>query len=177
MVLLVLIWLPGLIVLSFFASLQLFLEPCVGRWVLRTCFGVSFLELLILFEQWAGHRLLNETVTGPHVRANRPILIPSVPVSGAIEISHGCQFISSFVRALAKLPGVIGGFLPCVVGSHMSRSGHLGRNQCSHGLTSKPLESCHHQCLEAFCGFLGVLKDQLRSFWMALCCSDTATLF
>ena len=26
-------------------------------------FGVSFLELLILFEQWAGHRLLSEKVT------------------------------------------------------------------------------------------------------------------
>ena len=25
-------------------------------------FGVSFLELLILFEQWAGHRLLSEKV-------------------------------------------------------------------------------------------------------------------
>ena len=37
-------------------------------------FGVSFLELLILFEQWAGHWLLSEKVTGPHVRANRPIL-------------------------------------------------------------------------------------------------------
>ena len=35
-------------------------------------FGVSFLELLILFEQWAGHRLLSEKVTRPHVRSNRP---------------------------------------------------------------------------------------------------------
>ena len=26
-------------------------------------FGISFLELLILFEQWAGHRLLSENVT------------------------------------------------------------------------------------------------------------------
>ena len=26
-------------------------------------FGISFLELLILFEQWAGHRLLSEKVT------------------------------------------------------------------------------------------------------------------
>ena len=38
-------------------------------------FGISFLELLILFEQWAGHRLLSEKVTRPHVRANRPILL------------------------------------------------------------------------------------------------------
>ena len=32
-------------------------------------FGVSFLELLILFEQWAGHRLLSEKVTRPRVGA------------------------------------------------------------------------------------------------------------
>ena len=56
-------------------------------------FGISFLELLILFEQWAGHRLLGEKVSRPHARANRPILIPSVPVSKGIEIRHGCQFI------------------------------------------------------------------------------------
>ncbi len=40
-------------------------------------FGVSFWELLILFEQWAGHRLLSEKMTRPHVRADRPILIRS----------------------------------------------------------------------------------------------------
>ena len=32
-------------------------------------FGISFLELLILFEQWADHRLLSEKVTRPRVRA------------------------------------------------------------------------------------------------------------
>ena len=37
----------------------------------------------------------------------------------------------------------------------MSRSRHLGWNQCSHGLTSRPLESCHHQCLQAVCLVLG----------------------
>ena len=84
-------------------------------------FGVSFMELLILFEQWAGHRLLSEKVTRSHARANRPTLIPSVPVSDGIEIRHGCRFISSLVRALAKLPGGIGRFLPCELGSHMSR--------------------------------------------------------
>ena len=105
-----------------------------------------FWNFLSFFEQWAGHLLLSEKVTRPHVRANRPILIPSVPVSEGIEIRRGCQFISSLVRALAKLPGGIGGFLPCKIGSQMSRLRHLERNQCSHGLTSRPLESCHHQC-------------------------------
>ena len=69
-------------------------------------FGVSFLELLILFEQRAGHRLLSEKG----------------------------------------------------IGSHMSRLRHLGWNQCSHGLTSRPLESCHHQCHSAVCGVPGYPK-------------------
>ena len=118
-------------------------------------FGISFLELLILFEQWAGHRLLSEKVTRPHSRAGRPILIPSVPVSEGIEIRHGCQFVSSLVRALSKLPGGIGRFLPCSLVSHMSRLRQLGWNQCSHGLSSRPFESCHHQCLKAVCHVLG----------------------
>ena len=72
-----------------------------------------------------------------------------------MEIRHGCQFISSLVRALGKLPGGLGRFLPCQVGTHLSRLRHLGWNQCSHGLTSRPLESCHHRCLSAVCGVLG----------------------
>ena len=120
--------------------------------------GISFLELLILFEQWAGHRLLGEKVTRPHVRAGRPISVSSVPVSDGIAIRHGCQFISSLVRALGKLPGGLGRFLPCQVGTHLSRLRHLGWNQCSHGLTSRPLESCHHLCLSAVCGLLGYPK-------------------
>ena len=116
------------------------------------------MELLILFEQWAGHRLLIEKVTRPHVGAHRPILIPSVPVSEGIEIRNGCQFLSSLIRALSKLSGGLGRFLPCNLGSHMSRLRHLGWNQCSHGLSSRPLESCHHQCLEAVCGVLGYPK-------------------
>ena len=55
-------------------------------------FGISYLEVLILFEQWAGHRLLSEKVTRPHVRAHRPISISSVPVSEGIEIRQGCRF-------------------------------------------------------------------------------------
>ena len=121
-------------------------------------FGISFLELLILFEQWAGHRLLSEKVTRPHVRAGRPISLPSVPVSEGIEIRHGCQFLSSLIRALGKLPGGLGRFLPCNLGTHLSRLRHVGWNQCSHGLDSRPLESCHHQCLKALCGVLGYPK-------------------
>ena len=64
----------------------------------------------------------------------------------------------SLVRALAKLPGGLGRFLPCELGSHMSRLRHLGWNQCSHGLSSRPLESYHHLCLKAVCEVLGYPK-------------------
>ena len=121
-------------------------------------FGVSFLELLILFEHWAGHRLLGEKVTRFHFRSGRTISVFSVPVSERMEIRHGCQFIYSLVRALGKLPGGLDRFLPCQVGTHLSRLRHLGWSQCSHGLTSRPLESCHHRCLSAVRGVLGCPK-------------------
>ena len=59
--------------------------------------------------------------------------------------------MSGLVRTLGKLLGGIGRFLPCSVGGHLSRLGHLGWGQCSHGLTSRPLESCHRNCLQAAC--------------------------
>ena len=79
-------------------------------------------------------------------------MILSVPVSEGLEIRHGCQCISSLVRALAELPGGLGRFLLSWVGSHISRLRHLGWNQCSHGWTTRPLESCHHQCFQAVWG-------------------------
>ena len=162
----------GRTVLAFCVSLPLAWELCTGQDMGQ--FGVSF------FEQWAGYRLLSEKVTWPHVRADRPILIPSVPVSEGIEIRHGCQFISSLVRALAKLLGGVGRFLPSGVVSHTSRLRHLGWNQCSHGLTSRPLESCHHQCLKAACGVLGYPKgsasELLDGTWKLRHCTTLFTM-
>ena len=105
-VLLVLILLPELTVLAFSANLLLSLEPCIGRWVLRTwaIWEFLFLELLIVFEQWAGHRLLSEKVTRPHVRANRPILFPSVPVSEELKFD---MVVSSSVVWLERWPSCL----------------------------------------------------------------------
>ena len=61
--------------------------------------GFPFLEVLILFEQWAGHRSLSEKVTRPHVRA---ISIPSMPVSDGIELRH--MGVSSLVVWLRLWP-------------------------------------------------------------------------
>ena len=134
------------------------------------------MELLILSEQWAGHRLLSERVTRPHVRAGRSILIPSVPVSEGIEIRHGCQFPSSLVRALAKLPGGLGRFLPCSLGSHMSRLRHLGWSVLM-GFRLDHENPVIISALRLYVGFWGIPKDQLRRFWMALLSSDIVPLF
>ena len=84
------------------------------------------MELLILFEQWAGspgclvRRLLD-------LMFDLVVLFGfSVPVSEGLEIRHGCQFLSSLVRALGKLLVDWVGFLPCQVGTHLSRLRHLG---------------------------------------------------
>ena len=89
------------------------------------------------------------------------------------EVSRDVSLLSVWLERWASfLAGLIGRFLPCRVGSHMSRLRHLGWEHCSHGLTSRPLESCQHQCLKAACGILMV---QLRSFWMERSSSATTT--
>ena len=57
-------------------------------------FGISFLELLDPFRAmgWSPGCTVKRLL-GLMLRAGRPILLPSVPVSEGIEIRHGCQFI------------------------------------------------------------------------------------
>ena len=116
------------------------------------------MEILLLFEQWAGHRLLTEKVTRPHVRPNRPILIPSVPVSEGIEIGHGCQLLSSLFELWPKLPGDIGTFLPPWGWLSYVQVKASWMESVFSWFVLKTLESCHHQCLKAVCGVLGYPK-------------------
>ena len=61
----------------------------------------------------------------------------------------------------------------------MSRLRRLGWNQCSHGLSSRPLESDHHQCLSAVCGVLGYPKgsagELLDGSLKLQCCTTVFT--
>ena len=50
--------------------------------------------------------------------------------------------------------GTLVGFCYVLLVGNFSRLRHLGWSQCSHGLTSRSLECCHHQCLKAVCGLL-----------------------
>ena len=95
--------------------------------------------------------------------------ISSLPVPEGIEIRQGCRFISSLVMALGKLPSGLGRFLRCSVGSIMSRRGHLGWEQCSHCLASRPLQKLsspvpqgapllHHSLLQTFSSLVNVRR-------------------
>ena len=49
-------------------------------------YGVSYLELLVLFEHWVGHRLLPEKTVPVKYRADRSVSIGSSPISEGVQI-------------------------------------------------------------------------------------------
>ena len=100
-------------------------------------FGVSFQEILILLENWMGHRLLTEKTVPVGNRPGRCIQIGTSPVFDGVQIRVGCQFVGSMFRSLSKLPGGLGRFIPGSLGPHLSRLRHPGWLQCSHGLTCR----------------------------------------
>ena len=73
-------------------------------------------------------------------------------VTERIEILLRCPFVGSLVRASNQLPGGTAWFLPCTGGKRVSRLRHLGWEQCSRGIASRPLLSCHPHDLKEVCG-------------------------
>ena len=73
-------------------------------------FGISFWGIFSFSSNGLVIGCSVTKVTRLHGRANRPIF-DSLCVSEGIEIRHGCQFVSSMVRALSKLPGGMGGLV------------------------------------------------------------------
>ena len=103
--------------------------------------GVSYVELLILYELWAGERLSLEKACPRYLRPGRPISVSAVPFGPGIDIWRFCRFIGAMMRSLCMLPGGLGGFVPCSVGANHCRLHHIGWEKCGHGLTSRPRES------------------------------------
>ena len=89
--------------------------------------GVSYVELLILYELWAGERLSLEEAHPRYLRPGRPISVSAVPFGPGIDIWRSCRFhwgndeVGLFVFHLV----VLDSFVPC---------------SCGHGLTSRPRE-------------------------------------
>ena len=103
--------------------------------------GVSFLELLILFESWAGERLVLEKAVPSGRRAGRSISVSAVPVGPGIEMWRPCRFLGCILRFWAGLPGGLCRFLPCCIGAHHCRLRHVGWEKCGHCLTYRPRET------------------------------------
>ena len=105
--------------------------------------GISYVELLILHELWAGERLSLEKATLGYLRRGRPISVSAVPFGPGIDIWRSCRFIGALMRSLCLLPGGLGRFVPFSVGANHCRLRHIGWEKCGHGLTSRPRESTH----------------------------------
>ena len=108
--------------------------------------GVSYLELLILCERWAGERLVLEKallVGRRAVRAGRPISVSAVPFGQGIEIWRCMLWF------LTGLPGRLARFLPCGIGVDLCRLRHVGWEKCGHGLTSRRRETSDPDFLDS----------------------------
>ena len=103
--------------------------------------SVSFVELLILYEQWAGERLRLEIAIPRYRRVGRPISVSAVPFGPGIDIWRSCRFLGAIFRALRLLPGGLGRFLPGGIGASHGRLRHIGWDKCCHGLPSRPRET------------------------------------
>ena len=76
--------------------------------------GVSYVELLILYELWAGERLSLEKAQPRYLRPARPISVSAVPFGPGIDIWRSCRFIGALMRSLCLLPGGLARFIPCL---------------------------------------------------------------
>ena len=70
--------------------------------------GISYVELLILFELGAGERLSLEKAHPRYLRPGRPISVSAVPFGPGIDIWRSCRFIGAMLRSLCLLPGGLG---------------------------------------------------------------------
>ena len=70
--------------------------------------GVSYVELLILYELWAGERLSLEKAHPRYLRPGRPISVSAVPFGPGNDIWRSCRFIGAMMRSLCTLLGGLG---------------------------------------------------------------------
>ena len=122
--------------------------------------GVSFVELLILYELWAGERLSLEKAHPRSLQPGRPISVLAVPFGPGIDIWRSCRFVGALMRSLCLLPGGLRRFVPCSIGANHCRLRHIGWENCGHGLTSRPRESASELFLDEL---LGLFRYPARS--------------
>ena len=118
--------------------------------------GVSYVELLILYELWAGERLDLEKAVPRYRRVGRSISVSAVPFGPGTEIWRSRRYIGALFRALVAVPGGVRRFVSCEVGANHCRLRRFGWERCGHGLTSRPRDP-------GLAGFVWL------SFWFCCC--------
>ena len=98
--------------------------------------GISHVELLILYELWAGEGLSSEKAHPRYLRPGRPISVSAVPFCPSIDFWRSCRFIGATMWSLCLLPGELVRFVPCSIAANHCRLRHTGWEKCGHGLTS-----------------------------------------
>ena len=114
--------------------------------------GVSYVELLILYELCAGESPSLEKAHPRHLRPGRSISVSVVPFGPGIDIWRFCRFVGALMRSLCLLPGGLGRFVPCSIGANHCRLRHIGWEKCGHGLTSRPRETASELFLNELLG-------------------------
>ena len=132
-------------------------------------FGISYFELLLMFEVCSGKRLQTEKTVRAHLRSRRPLVFSGFSVGIGQEIRHGCQFLHCLFRALGHLPGGLARFIPCQPSAHYARLSHLGWGRYGHGLSSRPRESCDHQFLTPLLNFFGYPDGAVTKLFNGTC--------
>ena len=100
--------------------------------------GISYVELLILYELWAGERLSLETAHPRYLRPGRPISVSAVPFGPRR-------------------------FVPCSIGANHCRLRYIGWERCGHGLDSRPCESSSEVFLDELLGLFRYLRRSGRA--------------
>ena len=128
--------------------------------------GVSFVELLILYEIWAGERLELEKAVLRYRRPGRSISVSAVPFGPGTDIWRSCRFIGALFRGLRDLPLGLRRFVPCDIGANHCRLRHIGWERCGHGLTSRPRESASRTFLTCFWSCSVIWMGLLLLCWL-----------
>ena len=63
--------------------------------------SVSFVEVLILYELWAGDFLVLQKAVPRYRGASRSISVPAVPFVPGIGIWRSCRYVAALFRALS----------------------------------------------------------------------------
>ena len=88
-------------------------------------------------------------------RLNRPISVSAVPIGPNVVFWRSCRFLGAVLHALGGLPGGLGRFIPCRLGSNHCSLRSIGWERCGHGLTSRPLEATNTGFLDDLLSLFG----------------------